>query len=166
MARSINDLKSLIIEGAEYRETVQVTYLGNEFDVPIKPLTDEDLTKIQREISKMQSLMTIVQGKLASEIKKGNTTPTPEEMAKLKEKVTNEVLNNKNLDVSELSEVMFKVNQMYCKFGIDDPDIAKLVPEFRFGLTELIGKRIEVISSVPPQVIANFFDQPTATKSS
>lgn len=154
MARSSEDLKALIMTGESYNETIEIEYLGELFAVQIRPLTEAELTDVQRTMKLSATMVKAIMQK----IKLGKKlTPAEEETAK-KEAIES-VLTDGTIDVGDLNYMEFVQNREYCKRGIVDKGLRELVPNFRYGLTEMISKRIQTISNVPPQVVANFFGQ-------
>jgi len=154
MARSSEDLKALIMAGESYNETIEIEYLGELFAVQIRPLTEAELTDVQRTMKLSATMVKAIMQK----VKLGKKlTPAEEETAK-KEAIES-VLTDGTIDVGDLNYMEFVQNREYCKKGIVDEGLRKLVPNFRYGLTEMISKRIQTISNVPPQVVANFFGQ-------
>ena len=146
MPRTAEDLKALIIAGDQYRETVKIEYLGQEFEVPIRPLTDEELTEVLRALKGMSIIRKIQKtaGKSSAE----------------DQEIADQLLEDDGL--GEAVSSTFKLYKLFCEKGIVDQDLARLVSSFRYGLTAAIGQRIQTISQVPPEVIANFFDRQKA----
>ncbi len=160
MARTVEDLKALIMAADEYRETINVDYLGETFPVIIKPLTESELTDVQRQIK--ISLKAF--GAMADKVKAGGKI-TEAEKAELTDKVVEDMLTNDTVNLGDMALTNYLTNKAYCEAGIVDEGLRKMVPKFRYGLTEQISKRIQTISEVPPEVVQNFFGQGSAKTS-
>jgi hypothetical protein len=63
MPRSSEDLAALITAGDDYRETVMIDYLGQEFAVIIRPLTEYELTDANRQMKFSAALIKKMQSK-------------------------------------------------------------------------------------------------------
>jgi len=167
MARSADDLKALLLAGDTYTETVEIEYLGELFAVQIRPLTEAEITDVNRSMKLSSEMMKQVAEKLKqdkalmSRMSKGDK-PTPEEEAKLTEGAVDAILSGGAIDIGDMNYMDFLQSQEYCKRGIVDDGLRVMVPKFRYGLTERISKRIQTISNVPPAVVANFFGQTPA----
>jgi hypothetical protein len=156
MARTAEDLKALITAGDEYTETIQVEYLGELFDIQIRPLTDEGLTNVNRQMKLNAAMLK----RIAAKLKAGESL-TPAEAEKAKSEAVDAILEGSDgeIEIGQIDFMDFMLNREFCRAGIVDAGLRSLVPKFRYGLTGIIAKRIQTISTVPPQVIANFFGQ-------
>lgn len=158
MARSAADLKALLMAGDDYRETITIEYLGELYAIEIRPLTEGEITDVERSMKVSGEMLK----KIASKIKVGQKLTKSEE-----EKVTKEaldsVLADGSIDVGDMNYMSYIQDREYCKRGIVDAELAGMVLKFRYGLTEIISKRIQTISSVPPALIQNFFSQNPAS---
>jgi hypothetical protein len=154
MPRSSEDLAALITAGDDYRETVMIDYLGQEFAVIIRPLTEYELTDANRQMKFSAALIK----KMQSKIKVGKKL-TAEEQKVATEEAIEAVLSEGTIDVGDISFTNFILARELCKRGIVDEKLVSLVPKFRYGLTEKIANRIQTISDVPPAVVENFFGQ-------
>ena len=161
MTRSVEDLKALVTRGDEYRETITVEYLGETFAVPIRPLTETELNDVRRQAKVSMKLMQSIRNKV-----KVGEKMTPEEEQAAKEAAVDEIMKDESLNLGDVAYTNLLVNRQYCKYGIADEGLRMMVPKFRYGLTEMIAKRIQTISEVPPEVVANFFDPTLASNSS
>lgn len=156
MARTSEDLKALIIAAKEYRETVEIEYMGEQFSVPIKPLTDAAMTDVGRKMKVQAGLLK----SMISKVKIGEGLSESEMETATQEAVANMLSDSTEpLEVGEMEYLNFLTAQEFCKRGIADDQLRALVPDFSYGLTKKIANRIEVISNVPPAVVANFFGQ-------
>jgi hypothetical protein len=157
MARTSEDLKSLLLAGDGYTETIDIEYLGEQFAVEIRPLTEAEITDVSRTMKINASML-----KKISEKVKAGANLSPEEREKLQKDAVDTLLSGDGeVDVGSMVYVDFLQNQEYCKRGIVDEGLRLLVPKFRYGLTEKIASRIKTISEVPPAVVQNFFGQQT-----
>lgn len=157
MARTSEDLKSLLLAGDGYTETIDIEYLGEQFAVEIRPLTEAEITDVSRTMKISASML-----KKISEKVKAGANLSPEEREKLQKDAVDTLLSGDGeVDVGSMVYVEFLQNQEYCKRGIVDKGLRSLVPKFRYGLTEKIASRIKTISEVPPAVVQNFFGQQT-----
>jgi hypothetical protein len=157
MARTSEDLKSLLLAGDGYTETIDIEYLGEQFAVEIRPLTEAEITDVSRTMKINASML-----KKISEKVKAGANLSPEEREKLQKDAVDTLLSGDGeVDVGSMVYVDFLQNQEYCKRGIVDKGLRSLVPKFRYGLTEKIASRIKTISEVPPAVVQNFFGQQT-----
>ncbi len=157
MARTSEDLKSLLLAGDGYTETIDIEYLGEQFAVEIRPLTEAEITDVSRTMKINASML-----KKISEKVKAGVNLSPEEREKLQKDAVDTLLSGDGeVDVGSMVYVDFLQNQEYCKRGIVDEGLRLLVPKFRYGLTEKIASRIKTISEVPPAVVQNFFGQQT-----
>jgi hypothetical protein len=157
MARTSEDLKSLLLAGDGYTETIDIEYLGEQFAVEIRPLTEAEITDVSRTMKISASML-----KKISEKVKAGANLSPEEREKLQKDAVDTLLSGDGeVDVGSMVYVDFLQNQEYCKRGIVDEGLRLLVPKFRYGLTEKIASRIKTISEVPPAVVQNFFGQQT-----
>jgi hypothetical protein len=158
--RTLDDLKALIVAGANYRETVEVEYLGQVFPVPIKPLTEDQLTLVMKNVSSGKSTASMVKAIREKTKDTDMSKLTPAQQDEMKEQLASEIME----DTDNLGDIASSAGALYnelCLHGIDDPELVKLLPQFRYGLRQIIGTQIQKISDVPPQVIANFFGAPT-----
>lgn len=155
MPRDANDLKALLMAGDAYTEVVTVDYMGEQFAVQIRPLTERELAEVARATKVSAKMM---QG-LKDKIKVGQKLSAEEKERLGKETVDALINSGEMLDIGDMGYMNFVQDQEYCKRGIVDKDLRNLVPNFRYGLTELISQRIQTISNVPPAVVANFFGQ-------
>jgi hypothetical protein len=154
--RSAEDLKALLIEGDKYRETVLINYIGQQFEVPIRPLNDLELTQVMRAMKSSKFMKKI----LAEKKKLGNRTEFTEDEKKQ--------LADKMMDDDGLTETAFasmQLMQEICKLGIADDALAGMVQKFKWGITNQIGSAIQKISNVPPEAIQSFFAANTANSS-
>lgn len=157
MARTSEDLKSLLLAGDGYTETIDIEYLGEQFAVEIRPLTEAEITDVSRTMKINASML-----KKISEKVKAGADLSPKEREKLQKDAVDTLLSGDGeVDVGSMVYVDFLQNQEYCKRGIVDEGLRLLVPKFRYGLTEKIASRIKTISEVPPAVVQNFFGQQT-----
>lgn len=157
MARTSEDLKSLLLAGDGYTETIDIEYLGEQFAVEIRPLTEAEITDVSRTMKINASML-----KKISEKVKAGANLSPKEREKLQKDAVDTLLSGDGeVDVGSMVYVDFLQNQEYCKRGIVDEGLRLLVPKFRYGLTEKIASRIKTISEVPPAVVQNFFGQQT-----
>jgi len=157
MARTSEDLKALLLAGDGYTETIGIEYLGEQFAVEIRPLTEAEITDVSRTMKINASMLK----KISKKVKVG-VKNTPEEREKILGEAVDALLSDEgDLDVGNMAYVDFLQNQEYCKRGIVDEGLKSLVPKFRYGLTERIASRIKTISEVPPAVVQNFFGQQT-----
>ncbi len=151
MTRTSEDLKALLMAGDGYTETVDIEYMGEQFAVEIRPLTEAELTDVSRTMKINASMLK----KIADQMK---TSGDPEQ---IKRDAVDAILSDGEVDVGSMVQIEFLQNQEYCKRGIVDEGLRALVPKFRYGLTSKIAGRIRVISEVPPDVVQNFFGQQT-----
>lgn len=158
MARTAEDLKALLLAGDGYTETIDIEYLGEQFAVEIRPLTEAELTDVSRTMKINASMLK----KISKKVKVG-VKNTPEEKEKILKEAVDALLadGEGDLEVGSMAYADFIQNQEYCKRGIVDEGLRSLVPKFRYGLTEKIANRIKTISEVPPAVVQNFFGQQT-----
>ena len=157
MARSEEDLKALLTEGANYTETVSIEFLGEIYNIKIRPLTDEAMTNVDRQMKLSAAMLK----KISEKVKVGDKL-TPEEEEKLKEEAVDAMLADGEVDVGGMNFMKFLQEREYCRAGIVDEGLRAMVPQFRYGLTEKIANRIQTISTVPPSVVQNFFGQMAA----
>ncbi len=158
MARTAEDLKALLLAGDGYTETIDIEYLGEQFAVEIRPLTEAELTDVGRTMKINASMLK----KISKKVKVG-VKNTPEEKEKILREAVDALLSDSegDVEVGSMAHADFLQNQEYCKRGIVDEGLRLLVPKFRYGLTERIASRIKTISEVPPAVVQNFFGQQT-----
>lgn len=157
MARSEEDLKALLTEGANYTETVSIDFLGETYNIKIRPLTDEAMTNVDRQMKLSAAMLK----KISEKVKVGDKL-TPEEETKLKEEAVDAMLADGEVDVGGMNFMKFLQEREYCRAGIVDEGLRAMVPQFRYGLTEKIANRIQTISTIPPSVVQNFFGQTAA----
>jgi hypothetical protein len=157
MARTEEDLKALLSEGDNYTETVSIEFLGETFNIKIRPLTDEAMTNVDRQMKLSAAMLK----KISAKVKVGDKL-TPEEEQKLKEEAVDAMLADGEVDVGGMNFMKFLQEREYCRAGIVDDGLRAMVPKFRYGLTEKIANRIQTISTVPPAVVQNFFGQTAA----
>ena len=158
MPRSEEDLKALLSEGDKYTETVSIEFLGETYNIKIRPLTDEAMTNVDRQVKLSGAMFQ----KIAKKVKIGEDL-SPEEKKKLNEEAVDAMLaSGDEVDVGGMNLMNFLQSREYCRAGIVDEGLRAMVPRFRYGLTELIAKRIQMISTVPPSVVQNFFGQTAA----
>ena len=157
MPRSEEDLKALLSEGDKYTETVSIEFLGETYNIKIRPLTDEAMTNVDRQMKLSAAMLK----KISQKVKVGEKL-TPEEETKLKEEAVDAMLADGEVDVGGMNFMKFLQEREYCRAGIVDEGLRAMVPKFRYGLTEKIANRIQTISTVPPAVVQNFFGQTAA----
>ena len=161
MKRTSEDLAALLLAGDGYQEMVEIDFMGEKFDVQIRPLTELEIINVSRQ----QKLSADMLKTIASKVDFTKKLNKEDELA-AQDQAMKAVLESGNIDVGDLNYQDFTQNQAYCLAGIVDPSLRALVPKFRYGLTEMIAKRIKTISQVPPDVVSNFFGQSQDTKSS
>lgn len=155
MAEDVNviypesDLKALLIEGDRYTERVDIIYLGKKFEVPVRCLNDLELGEVMKSLKDPKLFAKAAKMKK----KMGTRTELTDEE---KESFANDLLSDPN--VTESAYASKVLNQEFCKRGIVDDELRALVPKFKWGLTDIIGKAIQRISSVPPVEIINFLE--------
>lgn len=157
MARTAEDLKALLLAGDGYTETINIEYLGEQFAVEIRPLTEAELTDVSRTIKINASMLK----KISKKVKAGANLSQEEREKIQKDAVDALLTDDGEVDVGGMVYADFLQNQEYCKRGIVDEGLRSLVPKFRYGLTAKIATRIKTISEVPPAVVQNFFGQQT-----
>lgn len=157
MARTSEDLKALLLAGDGYTETINIEYLGEQFAVEIRPLTEAELTDVSRTIKINASMLK----KISKKVKSGANLSQEEREKIQKDAVDALLTDDGEVDVGGMVYADFLQNQEYCKRGIVDEGLRSLVPKFRYGLTAKIATRIKTISEVPPAVVQNFFGQQT-----
>jgi hypothetical protein len=163
MARSSEDLAALLMAGDEYTETVEFEFLNERFAVKIRPLTETELIDVTRS----QKIGAGMLKTIANKVDFTKKFESKEEEIAAQEVAMKAVLEEGNsIDVGDLNYQDHMQNRAYCMAGIVDENLRALVPKFRYGLTELIAKRIKTISEVPPAVVANFFGVSQDTRSS
>lgn len=154
MARDANDLKALILAGDSYTETVSIDYMGEVFNIEIRPLTESELTEVNRQMK----LSANVIRKIAEKVK-ANKALSAEEKATMDKEALDTILSDPEFDLGGMNFTNFVLAREFCKRGIVDKGLRDLVSKFRYGLTEMLSTRIQTISNVPPAVVANFFGQ-------
>lgn len=159
MPRDSNDLKALIMAGNSYSETIEIDYMGEKFAIQIRPLTEAELTDVARATKISAKMMAGMKDKMKATMKPGKQPTDQEKEELIKEAVDAVFDSNDMIAVGDMQYMEFAQNREYCRRGIVDKDLAAMVPNFRYGLTEMISKRIQTISTVPPEVVANFFGQ-------
>jgi hypothetical protein len=155
MPRDANDLKALIMAGDSYSETITIDYMGEQFAIQIRPLTEGELTDVARS---MKVSTKMIKG-IREKIQVGKTLTETEKAALEKEAVDAIINSGEMIEIGDMEYMDFVLNREYCRRGIVDKGLANLVPNFRYGLTAMISARIQTISNVPPAVVANFFGQ-------
>lgn len=160
MTRSLEDLKALIMAADEYRENVSVDFMGEQFVVPIRPLTEGELIDVSRQMKLSMKMLTKVRDKL-----KVGDKLTKEEEETVKAAAVEEILKDDSINIGDLAYTSYLSDKAYCMKGVADPQLRDMVTKFRYGLTEQLSKRIQNISNVPPEAIQNFFGPKTAKPS-
>jgi hypothetical protein len=154
MARTTDDLKALLVAGDAYTEVAEIEFLNEKFAVQIRPLTEIEITVVNRSMKISASVL-----KKVSEKMQAGKKLSPSEEEKLKKEVVTDAMADGSLDMGDMAYQDAVLNREFCMRGIVDPDLRAMVPTFRYGLAEAISKRIQLISNVPPAVVINFFGQ-------
>lgn len=167
MVRNVEDLKALVMAGDGYTEVANIKYMGHIFAVPIRPLTEEELTDIERKIKISGTMLKAMKDEVKPYLDKGIEIDklNESEKATIIEGAVNKVADSGNFDPGEITYIEYLTNRAYCRAGILDEGLRQEVSKFRFGLTGLIAARIKLISEVPPSVMTNFFGQEQASSS-
>lgn len=160
MARTSEDLKALLMAGDEYRETIDIEYLGEQFAIQIRPLTEAELVDVNRQMRISMKMYKT----LFDKIKVGREL-TAEESETAKEEAFKALMADDSVNLTDITMNDFLVDRAYCQKGIVDDGLKTMVGKFRYGLTKKIAERIRLISEVPPGAIANFFGQTKASSS-
>ena len=138
--------KIVLEQGTEFTKTVVINFKGQDYEVDIKPVTDEQVTEA------VQSMDLSLFVGMDPEKAKTMTTKEKEDYAK-------KVMEK---DGGKLLGAMNKMYQVYCKYGIVDPELRNMVKSFKFGLTDAIGAKIEEISVVKQEAVQDFSIAPKA----